>query len=364
MTSFPLIEIEGPPLERGQQYGRQAANVVTKSIELYTKFLSDEGVKWGEICDETRRFTPMLEAYNPQYLEEMCGIAQGAAVDLESIMLVNARTEILYGRKKPVITTNLDDGCTTVAVMGGATRDGHVLQGQNWDWKTGCLETTIILHVKQDNAPDFFTLVEAGGLARHGINSRGICVGANALRSDKDFGRNGIPLGLIRRRILESKLYNEALAAAIQPTRAVSNNMMIGIADGEAVCLETTPEDVFCVWPEDGLLVHSNHFLCPVARSKYKDLNVMVSPNTLYRNRRVEAVLRPRLGDITTDDIKTALFDDFGHPHAVCRPPVVNGLGQTESMTIAMLVYDLTDRTMEVCVAPHKNKEFTKYSFD
>lgn len=362
MASFPLIEIKGPPLERGQQYGRQTVDRVEKSIQLYTSRLSDEGVKWEGVCDEARRFIPTIESFNSDYLVEMRGIAQGAGVDLEAILLVNARTEIIYGRKKPPKTaTDHIDGCTNAVALQTATRNGHVLQAQNWDWKVECLDTTVILRLHRDDGPDMLTLVEAGGLARHGINSHGIGVGANFLHTEQDFGRNGIPLSLIRRKILDAELYYDALAAVMWPPRAFSNNMMISIAGGEAVCLESTPEEVFWVWPQDGLLVHSNHFLCPAAKSKYKDLQAASSPDTLYRNRRVDSALRSRLGDITVEDMKAALFDDFETPRAVCRPPVPTGLQNNMTMTVAMIIMDLTDQTMWVCPAPYKNKEFTEY---
>lgn len=139
--------------------------------------------------------------------------------------------------------------------------------------------------------------------------------------------------------------------------------MLVSTTEGEALCLETTPEEVFWVWPEDGLLAPSNHFLCPIAKTKYKDLKVISSPDTLYRNRRVDGILRPKLGDIVVNDIKTALFDDFGYPRAVCRPPVADIAKKTKSMTVAMVIMDLTDRTMWVCTAPHQNKTFTQYAF-
>ena len=98
-----------------------------------------------------------------------------------------------------------------------------------------------------------------------------------------------------------------------------------------------------------------------MAKSKYKDLLAVKSPDTLYRSRRVDSALRSRLGDITVDDMKSALFDDFGAPRAVCRPPVPSGLEENMTMTVAMIIMDLTDRIMWVCPAPHKNKEFTEY---
>ena len=45
--NFPLIEISGPPMERGFQYGEQAKDKINFSIELYSKSLRDLGLKKG-----------------------------------------------------------------------------------------------------------------------------------------------------------------------------------------------------------------------------------------------------------------------------------------------------------------------------
>lgn len=362
---FPFIEIEGPPFERGQQHGRQASTQIEKGIQLYTSLLLNSGFKWENICDEAcNKFIPTIEAYNPAFLEEMRGIAQGAGVDLEAILLINARTEIVYGRKVPSKSDDLDDGCTTAIALGQATRNGHILQVQNWDWRQECLETAVIIKIKQDDAPDILTFVEAGGLARHGFNSNGIGVGANFLHTDQDYGRSGIPLSMIRRKILDSSLYYNALKAVTQTKKAFSNNMLVATADGEAISLEATPEEVFWVWPQDGLLVHSNHFLCPIARTKNKDLNAEEFPDTLYRHHRVDSFLRSRLGDITVDHMKEAFFDDFGSPYSVCRPPIDKRGDDALSMTVATIIMDLTDGVMWVCRAPYKNNQFTEYRMD
>ena len=36
---FPLVEIEGPPRERGRQYGRQAATRIARGVEYYAEQL-------------------------------------------------------------------------------------------------------------------------------------------------------------------------------------------------------------------------------------------------------------------------------------------------------------------------------------
>ena len=42
-----------------------------------------------------RDYLPVIEAFEPTYVEEMRGIAEGADVPFEEVVLLNARTEIL-----------------------------------------------------------------------------------------------------------------------------------------------------------------------------------------------------------------------------------------------------------------------------
>src|SRR5580692_7649375 len=92
---FPLIEVSGPPHERGRQYGRQAAARIRKGIAHYTAQLARLSLDRDGIASLVRAYTPLIERFDLTHLEEMRGIAAGADVDLADIVLLNARTEIL-----------------------------------------------------------------------------------------------------------------------------------------------------------------------------------------------------------------------------------------------------------------------------
>ena len=49
------------------------------------------------------------------------------------------------------------------------------------------------------------TFTEAGALGRCGFNAVGIAITANYLESDRDYRQVGVPLALIRRKVLESE---------------------------------------------------------------------------------------------------------------------------------------------------------------
>lgn len=362
---FPFVDISGPPRERGRQYGQQAAARIAVSEDIYVDAMGKRGFAWAEVKQLARDFAPAIAACDPAFLEEMEGIAEGSGIDLETVIVVNARSEIFNGRSPAAADALPAEGCTSAVALPAATRDGQLLHGQNWDFNANCVNSAIVLRVTPEDGPQILTFVEAGGLARSGINSAGISVTANNLECDRDAGRQGVPLSLIRRRILSAPTFAQAIGAVTSAERAVSNNMTIATAAGDAVNLETVPDEVFPLWPDaDGLFVHSNHFKSPAAKAKLIDRGILGrSPCTLYRDRRVDAMLRPHLGNLTAAHFQRAFQDDFGAPYAVCRPPVESRHGYRVS-SVATVVFEPAAGLLHACPAPYENTDFTEYRLD
>ena len=104
---FPLIEISGPPRERGRQYGRQAAARIRKGTTHYFAQLKELSLDSAGIAALVRDYLPVIEAFEPTYVEEMQGIAEGAGVPFEDVVLLNARTEILKLAARPDLRARL-----------------------------------------------------------------------------------------------------------------------------------------------------------------------------------------------------------------------------------------------------------------
>ena len=235
---FPLVEISGSPRQRGLAYGEQARERIARSVELYGGSLGRLGFGKADVERLTATFIPRIKAWAPDLVEEMDGIAAGAGVDLFSIVLVNARTEVLQlARREKGIADDEPDGCTGAVALPETTRCGRLIHGQNWDWKAECVETSIVLRVLRDDGPDFLTFTEAGGLARSGFNAAGIAITANYLESDRDYRDLGIPLPFIRRRALEAQHFALALRVVAVTPKSGSNNLMLSTAEGSAVDL-------------------------------------------------------------------------------------------------------------------------------
>lgn len=365
---FPLIEIAGPPRERGRQYGRQAAGRIAKGIGHYSAQLGALSLGEAEVASLVRAYLPIIDGFDPTYIEEMHGIAEGAEVPFEHIALLNARTEILKLASRPDLRRRLEaaddlDGCTGVVVMPDATGAGRLIHAQNWDWKHECAETSVVLKVRREDGPDLLTFTEAGGLARSGFNAAGIAITANYLESDRDYAQAGVPLALIRRKVLESEHLALAMRAVYCTAKSASNNMIVSHCDGVAIDFECAPDETFQVHPERGLLVHANHWVSLVALAKLKDTGVLSTPDSLYRDIRVRDLLAPKIGLIARDDVKAALFDDFASPWSVCRPPRPN-LSNNLSASVAMVVMEPALGVMEVAPLPALNRTFTTYRLE
>jgi isopenicillin-N N-acyltransferase-like protein len=360
---FPLIELSGPPGARGLAYGRAAKERVHRSLSHYGSQLGAQGLDTARIHALARAFVPRIEAFDPLYVAEMRGIAEGAGCAFEDIVLLNCRTEVLQLAKRQVEAPAEPDGCTGAILLPEATADGTVIHGQNWDWKAECAETGVVLRIRREDGPDILTFVEAGGLARAGLNAAGVAVTANYLESDRDYRTEGVPLSLLRRKVLEQAQVALAIRALYCTPKSASNNLMLSQADGFGLDIECAPDESFLLQPEGGMIVHANHWLSPVALSKLKDTGIAATPDSVYREQRVRGALAPKRGRLTIEDLRAAFLDDWQSPWSVCRPPRPNMAGNL-SATVAMILMQPARGVMEIAPLPALNRRFTTYALD
>ena len=359
IAPFPIVDMQGPPRERGRQYGDQASDRVNRSVDYYVAQLEMAGFGWDDARSMAQDYMPVIEDFSPDYLEEMRGIAEGAKVDVEGIVIVNARTEMIFGSRQANRADN-DDGCTGVIVMPEAARDGRLLHAQNWDWREECVHSGVVLRIRREDGPDILTFTEAGGLARSGFNEAGIAVTGNFLACDRDYRTRGVPLPLIRRRLLDATHFALAIHTLAAVPRSCSSNMMLSDAAGEAIDFECAPDEIFPVYPDGGMITHANHFIHPAAQIKLRDTYIASSPESLYRDRRVRALLASKFGDLTLKDVREALLDDYGTPYSVCRPPRALA-GGSVTATAAMILMDAAAGILQAIPAPYENDEMTEY---
>ncbi|MES0884912.1 C45 family peptidase [Roseibium sp. SCP14] len=361
----PLIEVSGPAPARGEQYGRAADTRIRAGLGIYEKLLLKRGLDWPRVLEVAQKLGNKLKRTYPLHIAEIEGIARGAQVHPGEILLLNSRSEVLnlieLGRSA---IDELDDGCTSALALPEKTKTGRLLHGQNWDWRPECAETTVVLAVRRETGPDILTYVEAGGLARAGLNSAGIAVTGNNLSCDDD-GKHGVgtPISVIRRLILEAPTFADALKAVCASPRTISNNMTISCATdgGQAINLETTPKDVFWSHPEAGVITHANHFTSAIGRAKVTDLGYRSHADTLFRDHRLRKRLTEVGDPLELDHFKSAFRDDFSAPNGVLRTPQHMN-GDRISATVATLLMDAEVKHLAVCQSPYHSTHYETYT--
>jgi isopenicillin-N N-acyltransferase like protein len=341
-TQPPTIEISGTRRELGRQHGEAARSQIGDSIGYYREsFKRITGLEWSEIKRQAPRWVAPIDAFLPDISEEIRGVAEGAGIAFEEALALNARGEL--STHNP-FADEAEEGCSSYAILPPASGDGHVYCGQNWDWRCETFGTVILLRIVQPGRPTIIMQTEAGQVGRHGANSAGIALNANGLGTRWGKGI-GVPQPIIRRKILESADMQTALRAVFESRQSLCTNLLITHRDGFAIDLETTPNRHGWMYPTDGLLVHTNHFIAFVPEqvaATYRPFSV----NSLWRLPRLTDGLRATRapGDpaAVRATIGAALRDHFGYPNAVCKHGDPNAVGVDLNQTIASSIVDLT----------------------
>jgi isopenicillin-N N-acyltransferase like protein len=370
MKVFPHVRVQGSALERGRQYGAQARSRVQRSVAAYREvFAHYAGWDWAKVRREAARFEAPIAAFRPAYLDEIAGIAEGADVDPGDVLAINVRTEVMFAAKarQAAGRRRAPDGCTAFAVVPPPGAGGSTLIGQNWDWLPHTSETVVVLEARQDQGPDFVTVVEAGLLAKTGMNSSGLGLVTNALVTDADTGTPGIPYHLALRAILDCETTSDALAALQAGERSSAANYLIAHRDGSAVNVEAAPGDftrLYLLFPEDGVALHTNHFLSP--RFDGADVSVWVMPDSPLRLQRIRAGLSRPGGPPTLADFRALLADHANYPSGLCCHPDPRMNPYDQGATVASVLMDLGSQQMHLadgnpCTTPYRRLGYREF---
>jgi len=336
------VAVHGAPLERGRQYGRLAAPRIGRSLAAYRDvFQHRVGLEWEVAVAHARSFLPAIEAFAPESLHEMQGIAHGASVPFDAILALNCRSELMFaaahrkGEAPP-------GECTSFAATPAVSDEGHMLLGQNWDWVPFAREVSVLLEVQRDDAPSFATIVEAGMLAKVGMNAAGFGLCTNTLVSARDAERTGVPYHVMLRKLLDARTVDDAARILGSVERALSANYLVADHTGAAINFETIAggkSDMRATRPQAGLIAHSNHFLAPEFAAI--DAYVANSPHSVTRL----ADMRQGLADserLTVTRLQSVLRSHAHAPNGICSHPDPAAHPLYARTTVASFVADVT----------------------
>jgi hypothetical protein len=161
-----ILGVQGSPYEMGLQHGYLLAKIIEKTASgflspIYAQFGGWQPEKGGppsivqmqagrELLFQAYKtwFEPRLQRQAPEFLQEMNGIADGLAQAGSEV----PREDILIGNCIPEITelqfylpesepdadspATPSKGCSDCIAWGGATADGRLVHGSNYDYST------------------------------------------------------------------------------------------------------------------------------------------------------------------------------------------------------------------------------------
>jgi isopenicillin-N N-acyltransferase-like protein len=374
---FPVLTLSGSAHQRGQHYGAAAAPLIRHSIASYARlFAYRRGIDWQTSQALALEFLPLLADYCPELLEEMQGIADGAGLHLGEIVALNVRTELLAGIGAGVkhpdaaaamsrnraagvpqhadepppslpATSAPDDGeCTTLVALPEASAGGVPWLAQTWDWNGDQRAACLLLRIHAPGQPAVLTLTEGGILAKIGLNSAGVAVSLNLLRSRADGQTPGMPVHVLLRAMLQTRSLAEAQALAERLPAGGSSCVTVLEAAGQAVSLELTPGGVGVLHPSNGLLAHTNHCLDAETIEGEKPLDPASS--TRQRLSRADELLAAAHGQVDAATLKAILRDRHDAPFCICRTPDLGLPPVDRAESVCAVLMDMQRQVMHV----------------
>jgi isopenicillin-N N-acyltransferase-like protein len=375
MGEYPHVRVTGSAEQRGRQYGEQARDRVQRSVSAYRDvFASMVGWDWPTVRREAARFEGPIAAFNPSYLAEMRGIAEGAGIGFTDVLAINVRTEVMFAAKarQAASAGRRPAECSSFAVAPAPGQPGATLVGQNWDWLPHSAETVVVLEARQDDGPDFVTVVEAGLLAKTGMNAAGLGLVTNALVTADDLGEPGLPYHVLLRAILDCENVSDAITSLQAGFRSSSANYLLAHRDGVAIDVEGSPGDfarLYFLYPEaahpggEPILLHTNHFLAD--RFAGKDVSVWVMPDSPVRLQRLRAGAQAA-AELSLATFRGLLSDHANYPSGVCCHPDPRMAPEDQGMTVTSVLMDLRAGRMWVsdgnpCTAPYRELDYSGF---
>lgn len=342
VIEIKIIKANGTPSEIGLKHGNNAKNEVHYSIDSYEKlFYNNAGINWKQAIELAKKYIDVIETSNLDLLEEMEGIAKGASVEFEDILALNARSEI-------ALTNNVNDGCTSLAIMPPLSDKAYL--AQNWDWRSAQSRSLIMLDMHQNNGTTIQMVTEGGIIGKIGLNNHGLGVCLNALRANVKSNQLPVHLGL--REVLNAESIDEAEQKVIGGKLGSSANFLIAQSNNEimkAINLELSPRKYDKKETDNAYLYHTNHFCSKIVTKDIGKENLNTIDNTYSRFDRIDKLISNKADEkelISESIIKEWLSDHKNDPSSICRHLNELESPYEDTITAFSIIMNLTDKKM------------------
>ncbi len=364
MSTIPVLHLSGSPFEMGLAHGAALADRIADFADSVTRVHQDNNsharVDGGSLKAFCRRNLGFLEAFSPDLLEEMRGIAQGSGLDFADILYLNCFLE-LEDLRAPGLSGQLMPpplwGCTTFNVAAGATADGRAYIGQTYDMERYYEKYLTVLRISPVTGPDMLVVTLAGVLGCMGLNAAGIGAAINKVTTPD--ARPGVIYPFIMRKVLAAERIGDALGAVIFSSRATGMNYQLA-GEGTAFCAETSAA-CYELLPFERSMAHTNHFVAPSMR-RFETPHWLSHGGSMVRKQVADRFLAAHAGQLTPDLLKDLCRDHTNHPRSICAHGFPDQGENTAFHTIFAVIMDPAAGWMDLCPGSPCENAYTRHA--
>lgn len=308
-----VIDVSGSPYEQGFVHGKSAASLIRWNIVTVKNLIQSSKISWESYNNYLNKNRNYLENHCADLLEELQGIADGANVSYDDILLINIQ---LY-----FMADKLPSECTTIIARGSATLDGKTYIVKNRDMRGEYKH--IILRRRYPDGVNCTEVHVAGTVtyAGSGMNNMGLAVSTTGLWSPT----HPLDTSLIEQSELQLNLSSilhecrcvDDVTKFVQKSKRMIRLNLFAIDATKAQLYEVVDDDYAAIQDDDGILVRSNHFLS----EKLKDYSPTPEeyPSSYARYERATSFLKSRHGKIRFQDMLQIASDHENGGNCLCR---------------------------------------------
>jgi len=298
---FPRIEAGGDAYTFGWQIGERVATAVKERVLGQPEFTETANLWKGS--DHVSELSRRARSAFPRYHRELEGMAAGAGVDLEDLLIWNFRGDLRFSPGiSPAAAATLADDCTSVMIPGGDRRPGIIAHNEDGapELDGGCFW----LSAEPDDGLAFETFLYPGMLPGNSfaVNAAGLVQVINNIRAH-DL-KPGIPRHFITRAVLDCRTLDEAVRVISREDRAAGFHHNLGQAGDRRLLSVEAPASGCVVRPVTRPSAHANHLV----DDNLADIPQVVSKSSATRQMRADELVAEGASDAA--DAEAILADE------------------------------------------------------
>ena len=233
------VVVSGTPYEQGVQEGKAFQKLIHQNVQLVREDLEKSHLNMDKYNELTRQNAEFIRTAQPEQWDEMTGIAAGAELPMEDILLINVPTYFLKNC--------LGQECSMVLARGNATADGCTYLVKNRDMGIQIQQVMVEYHYA-----DGTSIAEVGGAGivtypALGVNSMGLTVTSTGFWSPKvevhmeDAASRNIFVNM--HHLLRTCATTQDVLTCLDSYPRMNGLNLIAADESSAVLVETTRDD-------------------------------------------------------------------------------------------------------------------------